>query len=288
MGAIQAQRRGGYLGGHQWVDDDDSGVALDEGDVGEVQAADLIDARHHFVEALFGGQGRLPPQAGVHRCRRAAVEEGIRVVVPHHAAVGGLDDAWGQRGNESTIGIVEIGVSWNGRASSLCADSMTAVGGLWIHRQYLAIKRAPSEKYLLSDGELTKRNKLSSDSSSSVQLTRILPRRSAHPAGPQTSGKGEQVKRGLTVAVAGAAILAAGMSGCSATSRITAVFRRRCRAAQCQLAGPIRPRSSSTARTRTCRAPVVCTNGCRQRQHRDRRERQPASSSCSPTPIRPR
>jgi lipoprotein LpqH len=33
--------------------------------------------------------------------------------------------------------------------------------------------------------------------------------------GPQKSGKGEKVKRGLTVAVTGAAILVAGISGCS-------------------------------------------------------------------------
>jgi ipoprotein LpqH len=37
------------------------------------------------------------------------------------------------------------------------------------------------------------------------------------PAAEQ-SGKGEQVKRGLTVAVAGAAILVAGISGCSKSS----------------------------------------------------------------------
>lgn len=47
-----------------------------------------------------------------------------------------------------------------------------------------------------------------------VQLTRILPRRFSMPR-TATMGKGEQVKRGLTVAAAGAAILVAGISGCS-------------------------------------------------------------------------
>ena len=93
VGSVQVQRRGGYLGGDQRVDDDDAGVALDEADVGEVESAHLIDARHHFVQALFGGQRRLPPQAGVHRSRRGTVEEGVGVVVPHHASVGRFDDA---------------------------------------------------------------------------------------------------------------------------------------------------------------------------------------------------
>jgi lipoprotein LpqH len=39
--------------------------------------------------------------------------------------------------------------------------------------------------------------------------------------GPQRSGKGEQVKRELTIAVAGAAILAAGISGCSSNKSST-------------------------------------------------------------------
>ena len=72
VGSVELQRRGGHLGGHQGVDDDDSGVALDEADVGQVESADLVDARHHLVEALFGDQRRLPPQAGVHRCGRGA------------------------------------------------------------------------------------------------------------------------------------------------------------------------------------------------------------------------
>ena len=65
--AVQRQRRGGGLGGDQRVDDDDAGVALDEADVGQVEAAHLVDALDHLVEPLLGDQRRLPPQAGVHR-----------------------------------------------------------------------------------------------------------------------------------------------------------------------------------------------------------------------------
>lgn len=49
VGAVEVQRRGGHLGGDQRIDDDDSGVALDECDVGDVETADLIDARDYLV-----------------------------------------------------------------------------------------------------------------------------------------------------------------------------------------------------------------------------------------------
>jgi hypothetical protein len=107
--AIQLQRRGGHLGGHQRIDHDEAGVPLDEADVREVQSAYLIDARHDFVQALFGGQLALPPQTGIHRCRCVTGEERILVVVPHHSPVGGLDDAWRQCPDESPVGVGEIG-----------------------------------------------------------------------------------------------------------------------------------------------------------------------------------
>ncbi len=110
VGAVQLQRRGRHLGGDQRVDHDQPGVALDEADVGEVQAADLIDARHHFVEALFGGQLALcRHRLGCTDGGASPDEERVGVVVPHHASVGGLDDARRQRADEPPVGVVEIG-----------------------------------------------------------------------------------------------------------------------------------------------------------------------------------
>ncbi len=108
VGAVQGQRGGRDLGGYQGVDDDDSGVTLDKGDVGQVESANLVDGRHDFVQALFGSQCRLAPQTGMHRCGRGAVEKRIRVVVPHDSAVGGLDDARGRGRDEATVSVVEI------------------------------------------------------------------------------------------------------------------------------------------------------------------------------------
>ena len=106
--AVQRERRGRGLGGDQGIDHDDSGVAFDEADVRQVEAADLIDALDHLVEALLGAQPALPPQAGVYRCRRVTVQEPVNVVVPHHSSVGGLDDAGLERADESPVRVVEV------------------------------------------------------------------------------------------------------------------------------------------------------------------------------------
>src|ERR1700758_249861 len=108
VGALKVYRRRRCFGGYQRVDDDQTGVALDEADVGDIQAADLVDTRDHLVETLFRGQHALPPQAGIHRWRRVAGDERIRVVIPHHPPVSCFDDAGCQRSNESAVSVGKI------------------------------------------------------------------------------------------------------------------------------------------------------------------------------------
>ena len=45
----------------------------------------------------------------MHGRRRVTRQERVRVVVPDDAAVGGLDDAGLARGDESAVGVVEVG-----------------------------------------------------------------------------------------------------------------------------------------------------------------------------------
>ena len=107
--AIERQGGGRRLRGHQWVDDDDPGVALDEADVGQIQAAHLVDAFDDFVQTLLGAQLGLPPQARVHRGGWLAGEERVAVVVPDDPTVGGLDHTRTQCAEEPPVGVVEIG-----------------------------------------------------------------------------------------------------------------------------------------------------------------------------------
>ena len=81
------------LGGDQRVDSDHAFVALDQREVGGVESAHLIyQIRDDLIEALHRGQRRLAPEAWIDRIRRLTGHEGIRVVVPHHAAVVVADD----------------------------------------------------------------------------------------------------------------------------------------------------------------------------------------------------
>jgi len=62
----ELERGTGRLSGGQRVEDDPAGVALDEADVGEVEAAHLVDAvRHHFIQAVGHVEHGLALQRGV-------------------------------------------------------------------------------------------------------------------------------------------------------------------------------------------------------------------------------
>ena len=143
--AVQRQRGRGGLGGDQRIDDDDAGVALDEADVGQVEAAHLVDALDHLVEPLLGGELGLPPQARVHRGRRVTVEERVDVVVPYDAPVGRLDDARVIAAMNPRSASSKSAVSSNGRVvrCSRCADSMVAVGGFWSMSSEVATRSRP-------------------------------------------------------------------------------------------------------------------------------------------------
>ena len=91
--AVERQRGGRGLLGDQRVDDDDAVVALDQRHVRQVETADLVDAVGDLVEPLLRAQLALAPQARVRGVGAVGVEEGVGVVVPDHAPVGGLDDA---------------------------------------------------------------------------------------------------------------------------------------------------------------------------------------------------
>ena len=106
---VESQRRGGRLDADEWVDDEDARLAFDERDVGEVQAAHLVDARHDLEEAVDGVEDGLAPEAGVDAVRGGSLQEGpIGLVVPDDAPVGGLDDAGIQAADEAAPRVLEV------------------------------------------------------------------------------------------------------------------------------------------------------------------------------------
>ena len=144
--AVQRQRRRRGLGRDQRVDDDHAGVALDEGDVRQVETAHLVDALDDLVQALLGDQ-RATAATGsgctVSAPRRS--RKCVGVVVPHDPAVGGGDHARLERGDEPSVGVLEVLVSSNGRVlrCSRWAASMVAVGGLLSMSAEIATRDPP-------------------------------------------------------------------------------------------------------------------------------------------------
>jgi hypothetical protein len=103
--AVQREGRGRGLLRDQRVDHDD---ALDHAHDRQVEAPQLVDARHHLEQAVAGQQLALAPQAGVHGVGRGAGEEGVGVEVPHEPPVGGGDLPLVAAGDEPALHVLEV------------------------------------------------------------------------------------------------------------------------------------------------------------------------------------
>ncbi|MBE1460502.1 hypothetical protein H4W79_004716 [Nocardiopsis terrae] len=117
--AVQRQAGCGDLLGHQRVDDDDALAPLDEGHVGQVHAADLVNALDDLEQAVDRGQPALPPQVGVDGPGGgfgAVEEEGEVAQVPDGLALF-VGDALRAGGDEAPVGVVEVGGVVRGRPS---------------------------------------------------------------------------------------------------------------------------------------------------------------------------
>ena len=100
----EGHRGSGVLARGGGVDHDPAGLALDQREVGQVEAAQLPDAVGHLEQADLVVQQRLAPQAGVDRGRSRALHEGEAVVVPDEVALHIPDLARG-RGDEAALGV---------------------------------------------------------------------------------------------------------------------------------------------------------------------------------------
>ena len=93
----------------QRVHHDDAAIALDQRHVGDVEAADLVDAGHHLEQPVLHVQPRLPPQARVDGGGRLLLrQEAIGLETPDHAPLRVGDPRMVDRAHEAARGIVEI------------------------------------------------------------------------------------------------------------------------------------------------------------------------------------
>jgi len=106
--AVERQSRRRGLGGDQRIDHDDALAPLDHVHVGEVEAAQLEEARGEFEEAGDAAELRLAPEARVRRRRRLAVEEVVGIELPDDATVLVLDPGRIEGGDQAAARFLEV------------------------------------------------------------------------------------------------------------------------------------------------------------------------------------
>ena len=102
-------RPGGGRGG-QGVDHDPAAVAADEGDVGQVEAAHLVDTLGNLEQAVLEIEQGLALQAGIDAVAGLAVEEEVVAAeLPGDAAVGVADEHPLRAPDQAAFGALEVG-----------------------------------------------------------------------------------------------------------------------------------------------------------------------------------
>ena len=81
-----------------------SGLALNEGDVGQIKPTQLPNSFCDLEQTYLIVQGGLTPQTWIDRCRRVALNKGKRIKVPNDLAFGIFHLPCGC-GNEASSGI---------------------------------------------------------------------------------------------------------------------------------------------------------------------------------------
>ncbi len=110
VGEIEIERGLRGLVGQQGVDQDQAAIALDDGEIGEIETAHLVDAIGHLEQAMHGIELRLPPQAGIDgRRHRVLLQKRVRPQVPGRLAANARHHTIPERRDETTPGVVEIG-----------------------------------------------------------------------------------------------------------------------------------------------------------------------------------
>ena len=104
--AGKGHRGGGGFARGQRIHDDPAGLAFDQRQIGDVEAAQLPDAVRHLEQAGVVVEPRLTPEAGVDRGGCFAVDEIEGGEIPDHLA-GRITDHARRCGDETAHGVVE-------------------------------------------------------------------------------------------------------------------------------------------------------------------------------------
>ena len=109
VGEVMFQCRPGNFGRRQRIDQDQPAVALDHRHVGDVEAAQLIEAVGDHEQAVGHVEPGHAPQARVHRVgRQLAIDEGIFAKIPQYRAAGRAHHAVRHRRDQTLLRRLEI------------------------------------------------------------------------------------------------------------------------------------------------------------------------------------
>ena len=89
------------------IDHDPSGTAFDQGHIGYIEAAKLVDTFRHLEQANLGVENGVPPEAWVDCRWRLALDKLEVVKIDQHVTRRGGDFSAGL-GNKAALGILEI------------------------------------------------------------------------------------------------------------------------------------------------------------------------------------
>ena len=109
MSKIELHRGAGAFDRGQRIHHDDAVLALDQRHVGNIEAANLIDARHHLENPVIHVEARLPPQTRVNgRGRFRVGKKTIGLEAPDYPALRGSDPRIFHRAEKAARCILEI------------------------------------------------------------------------------------------------------------------------------------------------------------------------------------
>ncbi|MNN68297.1 hypothetical protein D3C81_1839960 [compost metagenome] len=121
VGRLGGGRRG------QRVDDDPAGLALDEGDVGQIEATHLVDTVTDLVQTVLEVEQRLSLQARVDGFERlAGIEELVAAQLPGNGAVVVLDHQVFRALDQAFLDTIKVGAIAERKA---CLDLLLGLDG---------------------------------------------------------------------------------------------------------------------------------------------------------------
>jgi hypothetical protein len=97
------------LGTEQWINENEASVPLNDGHVGDIEAANLIDPFGDLKQPMLQIQLPLPPETGMNRGRNVLrLQEMVGSKIPDGLTIGSLNSGIWQRRDKTSLNCLKI------------------------------------------------------------------------------------------------------------------------------------------------------------------------------------